>query len=56
MSTHNICFMEKYGKLSPNYHQKPSLSDSLFDGRRLRALNVREHYNSVIGLPCVQGN
>ena len=26
MSTHNICFMEKCGKLSLNYHQIPSLS------------------------------
>ena len=26
MSTHNICFMENYIKLSFNYHQIPSLS------------------------------
>ena len=32
MSTHNICFMENYRKLSFNYHQIPSLSVLLLLG------------------------
>ena len=29
MNTHNICFMEKYRKLSSNYQQTPTLSVAL---------------------------
>ena len=35
MSTHNICFMENYRKLSFNYHQIPSLPVLLLLGGNL---------------------
>ena len=38
ISTHNICFMEKYGKVSLNYHQIPSLSVLL--EHQMMCLNV----------------